>query len=392
MQAKLRDTAISPVWNGSYFDGKTAAKTAVGVQLLDEGLRLTLPSSEVLFWPYAEIRQTQGFYAGEPVRLERGAPIPAALVVEGNGFLSSLHAFAPRRAGRFHNPARRGLRLRLTLYAAAAAIACCVFLYGWGIPLAARAVTPYVPLDWERGAGASALPLIVPEQSRCKDPELQRVVDGVVARLAAADPGPYSFRVHLSTLPVINAVALPGGDIVVFSGLLRRLDSPELLAAVLAHEMQHVTRRHATRRVIEESSAGLLLTVVTGDLTGAALYGASAANNLAMLGYSRRDEEEADAGGFRMLVRAGIDPQNMVRFFEALKKTEGQVNVPKYLSTHPDLNDRIAKLKAMNVPPFVPRVAGERGLPAVPGWKALTKRCASPVASGNGVQGLPRGN
>ena len=338
---------IQITWHGYYLDGKTAYKQAVEIQLLGEGLRIANNNGAIFLWPYNEIRQTQGFYSNEPVQLERGGKIPEIILIQDHEFLTSLHFFTPKAAKRFHNPASSGLRLRLTLYAAAGILAVGVFFYIWGIPRLAKTITPHIPLKWEKGMGDSALGFLAPEESRCNNKELQKAVDEIVIRLSATDPDPYSFKVFVVKSPVFNAVALPGGNIVVFGGLLEKAQSPESLAAVIAHEMQHVKKRHVTKRIIEDSSTGLIISAVAGDVTGSVLYGLKIARNLAMLSYSRQDEEEADAGGIKMLIAANLDPQVMISFFEIIKEKNSKLKMPQYLSTHPDTDERISRLKSI---------------------------------------------
>jgi Zn-dependent protease with chaperone function len=372
---------IQITWQGHYLDGKTADKQPVEIQLLGEGLRITTKSGAVFLWPYREIRQTQGFYRNEPVQLERGGKIPEILLIQDHEFLTSLHLFTPKAAKRFHNPAMRGLRLRLTLYAAGGIIALGAFFYIWGIPLLAKTITPHIPLKWEKGMGDSALGFLAPEENRCNNNELQQAVDEIVARLSAADPDSYSFKVFVVKSPVFNAVALPGGNIVVFGGLLEKAESPESLAAVLAHEMQHIKKRHVTKRIIEDSSTGLIISAIAGDVTGSMLYGVKIAHNLAMLSYSRQDEEEADAGGIKMLIAANLDPQAMISFFEIMKEKNSKFKMPQYLSTHPDTTERISRLKTIiaqaNTSPhaYTKLAAGNN-------WNQLKKGCMVTAKSG----------
>jgi len=134
---------------------------------------------------------------------------------------------------------------------------------------------------------------------------------------------------------------------VLLSGLLERAGSPEELAAVLAHELQHILRRHATRALLEQASTGLLFAALIGDVSGIMSYGFEGARTLGMLRYSRRNEEEADLEGLRMLVRAEISPSGMLTFLERLRASEGKTRtVPAYLSTHPDTSARIRRLRA----------------------------------------------
>ncbi len=372
---------IQITWHGYYLDGKTADKQAVEIQLLGEGLKITTKTGAILLWPYSEIRQTQGFYRNEPVQLERGGKISEIILIQDHEFLTSLHFFTPKQAKRFHNPASRSLRLRLTIYAAAGILATGVFFYIWGIPLLAKTITPHIPVGWEKGMGDSALRFLAPEESRCNNKELQQAVDEIATRLSATDPDPYSFKVFVVKSPVFNAVALPGGNIVVFVGLLEKTQSPESLAAVIAHEMQHVKKRHVTKRIIEDSSTGLIISAVAGDVTGSMLYGLKIARNLAMLSYSRQDEEEADAGGIKMMIAANLDPQAMISFFEVMQKKNSKFKMPQYLSTHPDNVERISRLKtiidqANTNPNAYTKLSSDNN------WNQLKKSCSRSTKTG----------
>src|SRR5262245_37704985 len=118
-------------WHGFYLDGRTAARHSATIRLMRQGLEVTTVSGDTRFWGYADLRQTQGSYKGEEVRLERGAE---ALVIADNAFLESLHEVAPQAGFRFHDPRRRTARLRLTIAAAVAVLALTGAIYMWGIP------------------------------------------------------------------------------------------------------------------------------------------------------------------------------------------------------------------------------------------------------------------
>jgi len=368
---------MQTTWPGYYLDGKTADKEPVRVELSINGLKLTLADGTAIYWSYQEIRQVAGFYGNDPVRFEKGSDIPEILIVEDHEFLIHLHEFTPQKAQRFHNPARRSARFRLTLLAAVAVAAITVFVYAWGIPFAASVITPYVPVAWEAGLGKSALNVLAPEDHRCRNPKLTAALQQMVLRLTEKEKIPYNISIYVTDTNIVNAVALPGGSIVVFRGLLEKTKSPDALAGVLAHEIQHITRRHATKRIIADSSTGLILSAVSGDVTGAVVYGAKIAHNLAMLSYSRKDEEEADREGMKMLLSVGIDPGGLIGFFESLQEKDAKnANVPrvlKYLATHPDTAERIAKMKAAAAAsprpssPAFPRLERE--------WDRIKKDC-----------------
>lgn len=344
-------------WRGEYLDGRTPQVRPADLRLMATGIEVTV-DGRTSFWPYGEIRQTQGRYTGEEVRLERSrgesmAPSDVsgeALVVGDREFLVSLRQLAPRLSGGLYQPDRRSLRLGVTIGAGLAVVAIAAGLYLWGIPALARAVAERVPVAWEEQLGVAVVREIAPPPARCNDASRQARIDALVGRLAAALPGPprYHFRVLVVRDDVVNALAAPGGFIVVFRGLLDRTDTPEELAGVLAHEMAHVTQRHATRQIVQHASTGLLVAALTGDVTGVMAYGLQAARTLGALQYGRLAEEEADREGLRLLLAAGIDPAGMIRFFEKIADKGGDWPAAlKYLSSHPSLPERIARLKAL---------------------------------------------
>jgi Zn-dependent protease with chaperone function/predicted Zn-dependent protease len=345
-------------WHGSYLDGRTAARHRAAIRLTPDGLEITTDAGTTLRWPYGEIRQTQGFYAGEQVRLERGAQIPETLLVGDVGFLTALKQVVPELAGRVHDPGRRRLRVQLTLLAAVAVVGITAALYLWGIPGLAGLVAARVPVSWEERLGQGVVEHLAPPEKRCTDPARLRAIGEIVATLTAPLPDPrYRFQLMVVNSPAVNAFAAPGGYVVIFRGLLERTRSAEELAGVLAHELQHILQRHATRALLQHASTGLLLAAMAGDASGAMTYGLESARTLGALRYSRRHEEEADVEGMRMLLAAGVDPAGMLAFFEVLQKQGGDApGVLAYLSTHPSTTGRIERLRARAAQAPGPRI------------------------------------
>ena len=189
------------------------------------------------------------------------------------------------------------------------------------------------------------------------DPEVSMYVRSIVDRLLAVlPPQPFKYTTGVIRNNTLNAFAVPGGYVYVFSGLIMNFDAESELAGVLAHELAHVTQRHVASRIERGQmlALGALLAAVAGvalggSVGGAAVMGALTATQSAMLNYSRIDENEADHQGFQYIVRAGYDPQGMVNAFQKLRRKSwmsGGGNIPTYLSTHPDLGDRITGIAA----------------------------------------------
>jgi predicted Zn-dependent protease len=360
-------------WPATYLDGRSAARRRATVRIGRAALEVTLADTNTrMLWPYREIRQTQGTYAGEHVRLERGGDLSEALLVPDVGFLSALRETAPDT--HFHDPARRRFRVGLTLVAGVAAVGIAVTLYFFGLPAVAAVAAARVPVAWEAKLGQTIMEHFAPASARCDDAERQARIDAIAAAvLKPAQPTRYTFRIAVVNSAMVNAVAAPGGSIVVFRGLLERTDSAEELAGVLAHEFEHVLHRHATRAIFQHASAGVLMAAVVGDVSAVVAFGLEGARMLGDLSMSRQAEAEADREGMRLLHEAGIDTAGMVTFFEKLAELHGDPGRGKYLMSHPAPQDRLASMRAVSAQ--WPRPAAR--LMADYDWTDIKKMCGS---------------
>ena len=187
-------------------------------------------------------------------------------------------------------------------------------------------------------------------------PELE-TVQRVVKRLAAAtgDAGKdFEWQVSLVQSDQINAFCLPGGKIVVYTGILPIANSEAALATVLGHEMAHATSRHGAQRVFEQNLTQAAMVGVAGSLSDMdpekqrsvmAALGAGAQYGV-MMPFSRNHESEADHIGLIYMARAGYDPQESIRFWKRMEQA-GSAQPPEFLSTHPSHGTRIAQLEAL---------------------------------------------
>lgn len=361
------------MWDAHYLDGRTPVRRAARVTIGHAGLEIALADGSSFRWPLSQVRQTQGFHQGEPVRLERGGDLAEALLIRDVAFLSALRTAAPDAARAFHDPRHRRLRAGLAGLAALAAVALGGALYAWGIPALAGIAAARVPVAWEVALGETAMAQLAPPSKRCDDPERQRRLDQITAVLVStlADAR-YPFRVSVVDQPMVNAFATPGGFIVVFRGLLDRTASAEELAGVLAHEIQHVLHRDATRAILRQASTGILLAALLGDASGVVAFGVESARALGDLRHSREAEHEADRDGMRMLLAARIDPEGMLVFFRGMQQLEGTTRgATRYLSTHPPAGDRLQALAALAAQPHRPPVK----LLAAYDWAEIKKIC-----------------
>lgn len=325
-------------WPADYLDGQTPQAREATVTLTHTGMEIKLSGGSSFWWRYDEAHQTQGRYAGEPVRLERG---DEALVITEAGFLDALKRLSPKAPIRGTEALPR-LLVKATV-AGMAAITLAAGLYVQGLPFLADQVAARIPLSWEEKLGDLAIARWMDEQ--CPDPVSREAIERIVAALA---PGSrYQYQITLVKSPMVNALAAPGGRLVIFTGLLEKTRSPEELAGILAHEIQHVEQRHTTKALLRQFATQILLAAIVGnakDLSTAL----ETADTLGNLHSSREYELEADREGMKRLQRARIDSTGMFRVFETLEKETG--TLPRgwdMLSTHPHWNERVTLLRSL---------------------------------------------
>lgn len=186
---------------------------------------------------------------------------------------------------------------------------------------------------------------------------LHLVGQRLVSALPSHERREFRWRFKIVLDDSMNAFALPGGMIVVHSGLLKAVRGPDELAGVVAHEIGHVVSRHGQKRLVEGQLISTLFKVLLPDGDGRyetigerlAETIAEGALQLGRLRFSRENELEADARGFDLLVEAGLPVKGMIRFFEHLVLEEGTgrraSGVEQWLSTHPATEERIKVLR-----------------------------------------------
>ena len=176
-------------------------------------------------------------------------------------------------------------------------------------------------------------------------------VSNITARLlpVVKDSG-YEFKFHIMDDTNVNAFAIPGGHVVILTGLLEAADSGEEVAGVLAHEMAHVTRRHSLRNIVKSAGLLIILQAALGDTSGLLGLATEASRFLLQQKFSRDFEREADETGWTYLVQAQVDPRGMTRFFEKLRDlmaesdTAAMEGALALANTHPTSQERIDRL------------------------------------------------
>lgn len=184
-----------------------------------------------------------------------------------------------------------------------------------------------------------------------EDPEILGELKRITAPLInAASEEPFEYNLHIAKSDVVNAFAVPGGHIIINSGLIEKTSTPEELLGVVAHEIAHINERHSMKRIMHGVSSWVFMSLLGADPNHVVALLSDQAQMLSSRSYSRYHENEADSEGFRYMIEAGIDPRGLQGFFELLQEEESALSdneVFGLLSTHPLTDDRIDALNEM---------------------------------------------
>ena len=315
--------AIFRAW---HFDGETAVRRPVDIQLI--GRQIMLVETERRHGPFDFDQLT---YVGE----QGGAHVYG---LEGRdgwrlGLLGETPAElvpllpARRRYGKWVDRLGFGRAAIAFAGVSAAVVAVVLFTPQW--------LAPLIPSSWEKQMGDA---LVGDFGGRfCATPQGSKALSKMVGAL---EKNAGDLQVEVANIDMVNAVALPGGKVILFQGLLDTARSPDEVAGVLAHEIGHVREKHVMQSLLRQ----LGLSIVLGGADGT---GGSLLNGVLSSSYTRDAETEADDFSIRAMSNANISPVATAGFFRRLSKIDGSENtdgnaarITGYMSSHPLSSER----------------------------------------------------
>jgi predicted Zn-dependent protease len=259
---------------------------------------------------------------------------------------------------------RRGYRNKKISQSMCLGLMCLLAMSCHKAPGTARDQLIYISEEKEIALGLSAFREVLKNARLSKDPKVTLMVNRVGQRIAKAANKPeyvWEFAV-IQDDEQVNAFALPGGKVAVFTGILKFTKTEGGLATVMAHEVAHALQRHGAERysrgILEQiGQLGALAGAAAGGIDPGVAIGAMSAYGVGVaLPNSREQETEADFIGLRLMAKAGYDPREAVPFWERMsgcpRKMIGrfcfrsQNSIPEFLSTHPSDVTRINQIEA----------------------------------------------
>ncbi len=337
---------------GGVFSEQIAGGRAGATVSLGSGAVIAVTSEGQLFRvPFAGCQLERGG-SSDRMWFCRTSDRSLTIFCEAPGFFDALESAARRELGpqleRLHAEQRAQTRRGLWLWGGALLFLLVVGVGGYlGLKQAGRASIQMLPRSVDEQLGELARDNMNLGGPVVKDPVLTGAVEQMVKRLTQHGADGFKFRVRVVDASTVNAFALPGGYIVVYTGLLRAAETPEQVAGVLAHEISHVTRRHGMQRIAQSLGVIAGIQLLFGDVSGLAAVAVEVLREGALSSYGREAEQQADMDAVRRLARASIDPRALASFFKVLQDEQaGALSMPEFLATHPDLDRRIKEVNA----------------------------------------------
>lgn len=360
---------------GVYFDGVTSARHDVLAVLKPASLQISNHDGHSLSeWPYEELEELS---APEGIlRLgRRNSAVLERLEITDPAFAAEIDA----RSALVDRTGAVQRRQRLSVVAWSVGATLSLLLVAWfGVPAIAERLTPLLPATVERKLGDAVdmqvRGMLDPRKSgaafdcgkTAAEASGRAALNKIVRRLETAAALPFALRTDVVRRNEANAIALPGGQVYVFRGLIDKAGSADEVAGVIAHEIGHVAHRDGTKAMLQGAGLSFLFGMLLGDFVGggAVVY---AAKTVLQSTYTREAEAAADTYGAELMNKAGGDARALAIILDKI----GGATEPgmKILLNHPETKARVAainKIAAAHAPSAI-LDAGE--------WSALKRIC-----------------
>lgn len=348
-----------------YYDGKVATVHEVGVRASSHELVITdvAGTAVIARWPASELGvlgDTE--HEKAPPVIRRGDE--ARLVIEDGELRRQLAQTMPVLSALARPRSKAPPRIALF----GATLAAAVGLFWLAIDVGSSSLAPYVPYDLQRKLGTSVAGELVGQQPLCQGRAGLAAINGLANRLAKAADYPHPIEVRVVKGGPVNAFALPGGILVIYSDLIDKARNGNEVAGVLAHEVGHIAHYHSIKGLARQFGIDRLLNAMTGGFSDLGTIGQGGSLLLALRN-GRSFERDADSTGVEMLEKLGLRADGIASFFERMMEdhpTDAAAMIGIW-SSHPPTAERIAATR---------RPATGRPAFSEAEWQALRTICS----------------
>jgi len=327
---------------GSYFISPGAEPVESSVLVFDKkmsiGFRNPDGSNGIVHWPLTEV--VVSYELSTQRTKVRNTGLGAELYMEGKeaaAFIKEMQDDLQRPWHKKNNSKDWGRNLLLL----SGFLGGLVLLYFLIVPWLAEKMASTVSVKTERQLGDAVYDAM--GLSAAEDTAASFLLNDFFATMEV--PSAYSVRITVVNDNVVNAFAVPGGRIVVYSALLKQIQSYPELAALLSHEFTHVNSKHSTKSIFRRLGSKVFIGLLFGSFGSVTSVLIDHADDLKSLTYSRKLEKEADIKGLEILLQRKIDPKGFEDLFHHLKEASPASALPEFLGSHPDIEKRISYIK-----------------------------------------------
>lgn len=332
------------IFEGKYYNGQSSKGMPAQITLLADGLRIDYCADEVTGSVHWELAGMHPSEFNDATTLLRYGKFPQqSISVVDKGFKEAL--LQQYRGAAF---LKSGYNSVLSLGFSGIAIMA-LSLLGllvafliWGVPALADRMAMHFPESYERALGEQLYTKML--QGYQVNDEKTAALNDYLSELNTDLDHPITAAVVTSG--EVNAFAIPGGYVVVYEGILDKMEQHEELAALMGHELAHIRNRHSLRAMTRSLSYYMLASVLFGDVSGVAAVLVDNASTLRNLEYSRSLELEADREGLELLRRNELNEQGAILLMERLQ-SGSESEMLAFVSTHPNTGDRIKVLNEL---------------------------------------------
>jgi Zn-dependent protease with chaperone function len=326
---------------GIFFDGESSIPKEIELifDMEKKGVVFATENNQQHFWNFDQVSfQTKS----RNIYLEYGNDPIQNIKINDRYFINQINDFRRKKGnqGWYNKLMDMGIKAHILFTVFIFAIIGLGYFYA--IPWAAEKAVVIIPEEYDSRLGATFF-----EQSMLfsdVDAQKTKALNQFALELNLRNTKKLKFTVVDS--PIVNAYALPDGNIVVFSGILNEMKDYDELVGLIGHEVAHVNHRHSIKMVCRNLSGYIFVSAILGDANGVMATIGDNVNNLQSLSYSRNFEHEADVEGFEIISLNKVNPKGMSDLFKRLQSKE-IVTIPEFLSSHPVTTERIKDINEL---------------------------------------------
>jgi predicted Zn-dependent protease len=330
------------VFEGNYYDGINAVNCFVNVVFNEDSLKIyNCKKSINKIINHKELSKTE-FIGNNRILIRLNKDTGELLDITSEEFVAAFKKKFPSISGKnflekLADSGWKGLAAMVALLIVAVA-----GLYFFVVPFFGELSARFIPMKYEEQLGETIYGNMI--QTYTIDTTKTELVNELIKDVDFQSP--YNLKMVVVDFDQKNAFAIPGGYIIIYSGIIDEMkDYPELIG-LLAHEVSHVNHRHSLRSIFRSLSGYIFISIILNDINGVAAIILDNLNSFKHLSFSRSLEQEADEEGLKILYHNKIDPNGMVKLFEVLMKDGKNSNELEFLSSHPLTTNRIEYIQS----------------------------------------------